>query len=142
MKKKGIAALCASALVIGGAEAAVAHNTSTPTTVELYGTAHAPEGTYRAFGDLHTSRKCRADRKVKVYFQYIPGSMRRGTSAPEWTLVDVDRSSRNGMWGGSGDLNDSTGGVNAVKIRAARKNVGRRGHRHICRPETEIVPLP
>lgn len=139
--KQAVAALCASAVLIGAAEVAAAHNTSTPTRVEFVGTEHEPPGTYRAYGDLLTTKKCRANRRVKIFFNYVVTGRGAGSS-PEWTLVDVDTSSRNGMWAGSGDLNMTTGGVNAVKIGATRKNVGRTGHRHICRADTEIVFLP
>jgi hypothetical protein len=136
--KQAIVALCASAALMGAAEVAGAHDTSKATTVEFIDTQHQPPGTFRAYGDLLTTKKCRVDRRVKIFFDYVVTG--RGPS-PEWTLVDVDTSSRNGMWAGSGDLNLTTGGVDAVKIRATRKNVGKRGHRHICRPDTEIVPL-
>lgn len=135
--KKAIVALCAGAALIGGAQTAVAHKSSSPTTVQFRGTEHTPMGTYRAFGDLQTRTKCRTNRRVKIFFNYVQND----GSPTKWTLVDVDRSSRNGMWAGSGDLNESTGGVNAVKIRATRKNVGPRGHRHICRPDTLIQLL-
>jgi len=139
--KQAIATLCASVALIGAAQVAVAHDTSTPTTVELRGTEQVPPGTYRAYGDLLTTKKCRVNRRAKIFFNYVVTG-RGATGTPEWTLVDVDTSSRNGMWAGSGDLNMTTGGVNRVKIRATRKNVGRPGHRHICRADTEIVLLP
>ena len=137
--KQAIAALCMSVALIGANEVAAAHDTSTSTTVELRGTDHVPPGTFRAYGDLLTTKKCRVNRRVQIFFNYVVKG--RGPT-PEWTLVDVDTSSRNGMWAGSGDLNVTTGGVSAVKIGAARKNVGRPGHRHICLADTEIVFLP
>ena len=139
--RKAVALLCAGTLLAGGIEVAAGHTKATPTTVEMTGTDRGPDDTYRAFGDLLTTKKCRVDRRVKVFFNYVPGRGRRGPAPVDWTLVDIDRTSRNGMWGGSGAIGGTSGGVDAVKVRAARKNVGPAGHRHICRADTRIVPL-
>lgn len=139
--RKPIVALGAVVLLIGGGQVALGHETSTPTTVEIREIEENPAGTFRVYGDLVTKRKCRANRRVKVFFDYIP--INRGPFPTEWTLVDVDRSSDNGMWGGSGPVNETTGSVRAIRILATRKNVGRRGHSHICRADTEtqlVVP--
>jgi hypothetical protein len=139
--RRAITALCACALLGGGIEMAAGHTNSTATTVAFMGTEREPDDTYRAFGDLLTTKKCRVDRKVKIFYEYVTGARQQGPAPPDWTLVDIDRSSRNGMWGGSGPIGGEVGGVGAVKIRATRKNVGPPGHRHICRADTQIRPL-
>ena len=122
--KQTIAALCMSVALIGANEVVAAHDTSTSTNVELTNTDHVPPGTFRAYGYLLTTRKCRVKRRVQIFFNYVVKG--RGPT-PEWTLVDVDTSSRT-VCGPAPALNVTTGGVSAVKIGAARKYVGWPGH--------------
>ena len=126
--RRTVAALCASAALMGVGPAAVAHTTSEPTEVVLVSYAQTPPGTYHVQGYLNTSSKCRANRRVKIFFVY--------SGSVVWTLVDEDTSSLNGNWAGSGPAKGSY----ATKIRVTRKNVGRPGHRHICEPDTLIDP--
>ena len=127
--RRVIAAFCAGAVLIGGAATAAAHTTSTPTEVVFVdGAQTSSPDTLHVQGYLNTSSKCRANRRVKIFFIY--------SGSPEWTLVDEDRSSLNGNWSGSGPIK----GNYSQKIRVTRRNVGPPGHKHICEPDTLIHP--
>lgn len=122
MMKKLIAALCAGAMLAGGAGAAVAHTTHTPTEVVIDETDYITLDTFMMRGHLETTRRCQGNRRMKFFIRYLD-------NPSQWTLVDEGTSTTNGYWIGTGP---DEGGVNGWKIRAARKNVGRPGHRHIC----------
>jgi hypothetical protein len=124
--KKLIASVCAGAALIGGVGSAVAHTTHTPTDVIVDDVEYIPVDTFMMRGHLATTKRCRANRRMKLFIRYLDDQ-------DHWTLVDEGTSTTNGYWIGTGS---DEGGVNGWKIRAARKNVGPTGHRHICDADT------
>ena len=129
----GIATLGASAILLGGAEAAVAHNNSTSTTVVIAGNDIPRPGTLAVYGYLDTSEACRANRVVNLFARYLEWTHRHVLAPGEWTLADKDRSSLDGFYvGGMADYN-----LMATKVVVTRKNLGRPGHRHICQGDSE-----
>ena len=123
--KKGIIVFFASALLIAGAGTAVARTTTTPTTVVYVTSAPGPGAKTGFYGYLDTSKKCRANRTVKLFFQYPTG----------FKLIDTDKSSLAGNWGVSGD----TTGAGLGKVVATRRVFGPRGHRHVCQRDSFII---
>ena len=120
-------------MLVGGTEPAVAHNTSTPTTVVIAGNDVPRPGTLAVYGYLDTSDACRANRAVKIFARYLEWTHRHVLAPGEWTLADKDRSSVDGFYvGGMAEYN-----LVATKIVVARKNLGRHGHRHICQGDSE-----
>jgi len=123
--KKLIAALCA-ALLLAGAEAAVAHTTHTPTDVIIVHDAEGPADHLGLYGFLDTPKKCRAKRRVEVRFDFGDG----------FEVVDQTKTSRNGNWAGSGDFAGLF--ITAAQVNVAKKNIGPSGHRHICDGDTAL----
>lgn len=124
--KKLIAALLAAALLLAGAEATVAHTTHTPTDIIIVHDAEGPADHFGLYGFLDTPKKCRANRRVEVRFDFGDG----------FEVVDQTKTSRNGNWAGSGDFAGLF--IDAAKVKVAKKNIGRAGHRHICDGDTVL----
>jgi hypothetical protein len=121
MKRIAIVAVLvmgALAAVIGTAGAVVHY----PTTLDSTGTSAGPPSSdvFIEYGRVHSpKRKCRSNRRLRMIAHYPSGSDR---------VLDRGRSSRNGAYALVGDFTGAEGGT----IKAARKRIGRPGHRRIC----------
>jgi hypothetical protein len=133
MKRAAIAALCSSVALIGGATAAHAHTTHTPTTIVANFIGPASPSRFAAFGYLETPPRCRGDRRVKVLFRY--------GSDITWTPVDLGRSTGQGAWGGIGAQVGPSGSVTKIKVHVSRAVIGSSPHRHICDADSLIADL-
>lgn len=130
--QRGIAVLCACAALFGGAGAAAAHNSSTPTAVTIAGTHVSPPGTLAVFGYVQTSSGCRSDRVVNVYSRYGEWTPRHVWGPGDWELADVSRTSAHGFYAGA----MPEPGLWSTKVRVMPRTTGRRGHRHVCQGDT------
>lgn len=93
---------------------------------------HEPP-THSVLGDLGTTvPRCRDNRRLNLYFDYAHEPI-------EWVLVDGPRSGLSGTWAGSGFMNNQFGFVSFIRADVLRKNIGRRGHRHICQAAMTLV---
>jgi hypothetical protein len=119
--KKGLIALCAIA-ALSGTAAAQAHTVRIPTDIQLVGQVEGPAGNLGVYGFLATTKKCRAGRKVKLVFHYVTGNR----------VVDVDRTSRSGNLGLSGNPT----GADGARVVAVKRRFGPRGHRHVCKGDS------
>jgi hypothetical protein len=108
---------------------AFAHNTSFDGTIEIEGLVGVTVNEYRYYGHVSSPKdRCVPGRTVKIISLTPQGSK----------LVDTDRTSRNGFWFGGGDFTPpGVTGTDGVRVRVVRKDIGRRGHRHVCRPDAD-----
>jgi hypothetical protein len=120
MKRFTVAAMVgivALAAVIGTATARTTHY---PTTLDATGTSAGGPGVFIEYGRVHSPKgACRSNRTLKMVVRYPDGSRK---------VLDRDRSSSNGAYALVGDFT----GFESGKINAARKRIGRPGHRRIC----------
>ena len=104
--------------VTGIAAAGVPHYSS---TLDATGTLVGPgPERFLEYGQVHSAKgACRANRRLKMVAHYSDGSHK---------VLDTGRSSANGAYAMVGDFTDADTGT----IRAAKKVLGRRGHRRVC----------
>ena len=125
-----IAALCAALTALGGAGTALGHDIAAPTAVVIDSAAVVEPGTVTVSGHLEGSSACVAGRGVRIYARYGEWTDRRHVWAPgDWQLAGATRSAADGEFGGQVAETD----LWSVKVEAPRANLGRRGHRHVCR---------
>jgi hypothetical protein len=122
---------------------AAAHTTSYPSAISVdyrqcLECDFAPTVTYFVGGRVTSPKaKCVPARKVKLFAVY--GGGKRGVPPPGTRLLlDVDRTSLLGAW--SGFVPDTTGIVR-FDAKVVKKNIGPRGHRHICGADTDSLVL-
>jgi hypothetical protein len=117
-------AVGAAALVGLGAGAAAAHTTSYSTGIQI-SAATADDGHIIVSGFVSSeNQKCLGNRLVKLYA--VEPADGGGQTL---TLLDTDRTSQDGAWAAMADDKPSGGELRAV---VTKKNIGRRGHKHIC----------
>ena len=116
--KRGVGPVLAMAVIGLMASSAGAHDRSFNTRND-----------YRYYGEVHSpKRRCVRGRTVKIYSITEDGRK----------LVDTDRTSRNGFWFGGGDFTPAvTTSTTAVVVRVLRRDIGPRGHDHVCRGDRE-----
>jgi hypothetical protein len=124
------AALAAIAVLVVGVSSAVAHKTSFSSEIQIVSVAPPPddrivEGTVES-----PKAKCLPRRKVKLFAIYPDQSQQ---------LIAATKTRENpaGLWTGEGDF---TGAIK-IKAKVLRKNIGPTGHRHICKSDTDKVPV-
>ncbi len=129
MNLKGFSTLLVVLGLLTATTTAGAHNTSTPSTIDVVGWSTSPGASSAdyAHGVVESpGSKCIRGRTVKIFMQ-LGGST-------TYTLVDTDRTSRKGFWAGGGRE-----GITSTdsKAKVTRANVGSPGHKHIC--EADVV---
>ena len=125
-------AVACISLAIGTASAS-AHDMTYPTEIVQEGVSQTVQPgfyDYHTNGDLESTRAaCLSDRTVKLYFR-DNGSK---------TLMDVDRSSRNGFWAVGGEAEEPP---NKILIKLIPERLpSPPGHRHACGGD-KIVTAP
>jgi hypothetical protein len=113
--------------------AASAHKASFKTTIEIDGLVGVTVNDYRYYGTVSSPKdRCVPGRTVKIFSLTPEGSK----------LIDTDRTSRNGFWFGGGDFTPpGVTGTDGVRVRVARRDIGRHGHRHACRADADSAPI-
>jgi hypothetical protein len=122
MKRFTIAFVVVSVASVAGIGAALASGTHYPTTLDAkgLGVGPPPSSVFIEFGRVHSAKRfCQSDRSLKMTAHYPDGSHK---------VLDTGRSSQNGAYALVGDFT----GTDGVTITAARKRLGRPGHRRIC----------
>jgi hypothetical protein len=131
--KRGIGPVLAMAVIGLMASSAGAHDTSFNTTIEIEDVVGMTVDDYRYYGEVR-SRKggCVRGRTVRIFSITEDGRK----------LIDTDRTSRNGSWFGGGDFTPAgTTSTTAVVVKVLRRDIGRRGHDHVCRADREREPI-
>jgi len=115
------------------ASPASAHDTSFDSTIEIEGLVGVNVNDYRYYGDVSSPKdRCVPGRTVKIFSLTLEGPK----------LIDTDRTSRNGFWFGGGDFTPpGTTGTDGVRVRVAPRDIGRHGHRHVCRADADSEPI-
>ncbi len=129
MNPKGLSPMLVVLALLVATATAGAHNTSTPSTIDVVGWSTSPGASSSdyAHGVVESpSARCIRGRTVQIFMQL-------GASTT-YTLVDTDRTSRKGFWAGGGREGITSTDSKAKVIRA---NVGSQGHEHIC--EADVV---
>lgn len=130
MKRSRVAILALVATLGVGVTQTQAHNTSSPTTIGFRNFTGYPGNALLSGLVESPNTKCVAGRTAKLIVTK-PGGDR--------VVLDTSRTSRNGAYGLHGSFN----GDDEARVKVTRRNVGRRGHRHICRPVTVLeYPYP
>ena len=127
--KRGIGPVLAMAVIGLMASPAGAHDTSFNTTIEIEDVIGVTVNDYRYYGEVRSQRgRCVRGRTVKIFSITEDGRK----------LIDTDRTSRNGFWFGGGDFTPAgTTSTTAVVVRVLRRDIGPRGHDHVCRADRE-----
>ena len=133
-------ALLAGVAVLTTVPGAFAHTTSYSSEIKMEVECQVPcqarvaphparRGLGLFVGGLVTSEKqtCVGQRTVKIF--RLEGSSQ--------SLVDTDKTSKGGAWSGFGGFKGSDG----VKAVLTKRNIGRRGHKHICKGASETFDL-
>jgi hypothetical protein len=121
MRTRILASAVVGVVMALGAGTAEAHKRTIDSTVEGQHAILKP-GTNEVtvVGQVSSkASRCLADRRVKIFAIFHEGPKE---------LVDIARTSDNGYFAGHADF---TNARNAL-MRVTRKNIGRRGHRHVC----------
>jgi hypothetical protein len=131
---RGHPALLVIALVLGAggcvAPAALAGGSSHDSSVMVQGVL-IDEPNYTVYGKVTSpTKKCLANRKVKVYLQ--------AGSGDSFKQVDTARSSANGTWAGSGTTNTAPRAAKAVLVKS---KFGPKRHRQSCSADHEVYIL-
>ena len=133
--KKAVVSICALALAVPAI--ASAHDTTYESTVSIdYAVEPPAKGASQSLmvGGLVGSEKqaCIANRKVKLYVITDLPAKRRGEIVKH--VVDIDRTSDNGAWSGTGNFIGAEGAFAKV----VKKDIGPKGHNHVCGADTDI----
>jgi hypothetical protein len=132
--KKAVFSICALALAVPAI--ASAHDTTYESTVSIdYAVEPPAKGaseTLMVGGRVGSEKEaCVANRTVKLYALFnLPE--KRGEFTKE--LVDVDRTSRNGAWSGTGNFIGTDGAL----AKLVRKDIGPKGHNHVCGAASDV----
>jgi len=127
--KRGIGLVLAIGVIGLVASSAGAHDRSFNTRIEIEDVVGVTVNDYRYYGEVHSpKRRCVRGRTVKILSITEDGPK----------LIDTDRTSRNGFWFGGGDFRPGgTTSTTAVVVRVSRRDIGPRGHDHVCRADRE-----
>ena len=120
-----LAALASAALLIPAA--AAGHTAHYPSTVDIlgWGSSNNDGSVDYAYGIVRSEKpKCVGGRTVEIKRE-ISGQMQ---------LIDTATSSSKGFWAGGGDPEIGSGGIVILK----RERIGRKGHKHVCRGDSEL----
>ena len=120
-----VLSLAAATLIAGvAAQVAASHTTTYPTGIQIT-TAQSDGGHIIVSGYISAeNRKCLPDRLIKLYAVELSGA-----GGDTLTLLDTDRTSREGAWAAMADDYPSGAQIRAV---VTKKNIGRRDHNHLC----------
>jgi hypothetical protein len=128
MKLKVLAVLGVASLGVGSGLAA-AHTASYNSRIEIKGDVGATVQDFQVYGEVHSPKgKCVPNRKVKI-FSITPSGLK---------LIDTDRTSRNGFFFGGGNFGNE---VNGARVKVVQRDVGRRSHVHLCKSDTDTLPI-
>jgi len=126
MKLKVLAVLGVVSLGVGTGLAA-AHTTSYNSQIQITGSVGATVQDFQVYGEVHSPKgRCVPNRKVKI-FSITPNGLK---------LIDTDRTSRNGFFFGGGNFGNE---VNGARVKVVRRDIGPRGHVHLCRSDTDTM---
>ena len=126
--QRGIAVLCASAVLLGGVEAAAAHETSTPAAIVITGASGSDPRELTVTARLDTSPACRARRKIEIHARYGEWTHRHVWAPGPWERIGTARAGADGAV--AARLLRPT--LWSMKFKVRRKNLGPRGHKHVC----------
>ena len=130
MERSRLASVALVAMLGIGVAQALAHSTSHPTTIGFRHFTGYPGNALLSGLVESPNTNCVAGRTAKLIVTK-PGGER--------VVVDTTRTSRNGAYGLHGSFN----GDDEARVKVTRRNVGRPGHRHICRSVTALeYPYP
>jgi hypothetical protein len=132
MKRRILIGFALGALVLVTSPAS-AHETSFNSTIKIDGLVGVTVNDYRYYGHVRSPKgRCVSGRKVKIFSLTSEGRK----------LIDTDRTSRNGFWFGGGDFTPAgVTGTHGVRVRVVRRDIGPRGHRHVCRADAATEPI-
>ena len=127
--KRGIGPVLAMAVIGLMASSAGAHDRSFNTRIEIEDVVGMTVNDYRYYGKVHSPKgRCVRGRTVRIFSITEDGRK----------LIDTDRTSRKGNWFGGGDFTPAgTTSTTAVVVKVRRRDIGRRGHDHVCRADRE-----
>ncbi len=129
MRRILIIAIAATALgTIAAPAAAGAASHPTEVTIDFAGIG---TGVFVEGQVISPKRACEAGRKVLIVAITPNGN----------ELVDTDRTSDNGFYGGGGQAQDPDRPT-GVKVKAPRITFARHGHRHVCRRDVYAIHIP
>jgi hypothetical protein len=130
---RGVGPVLAMAVIGLMASSAGAHDRSFNTRIEIEDVVGMTVNDYRYYGEVHSpKRRCVRGRTVKIYSITEDGRK----------LIDTDRTSHNGFWFGGGDFTPAgTTSTTAVVVRVLRRDIGPRGHDHVCRGDRNREPI-
>ena len=124
-----LAVLCGCLVLLGGAEAALGHDVSSPTTAALDGLGESDEHNVTVLGHLEsTADACSAGREVQVFARYGKWTHRHVWAPGEWELLETLRTGADGSFAATMDRPT----LWSMKFVVPRTDTGRRGHRHVC----------
>ena len=123
-----LAALCASAALLGATGTAAAHETVLPTTVAITETGDPDPREVTVSGTLTAPAACRAGREIEVLARYGEWTHRHVWAPGPWGLLGMVDAEADGTLAAT--LDRPT--LWSMKFRVPRARVGSRGHRHIC----------
>ena len=117
------AVVVGAAALASGVGSAGAHDVSYKSTIEIRDVYDSAQ----AIGTVASpNAKCLPNRTVEIYAVKDTGPQ----------LVDVDPTSRRGYWSGGGAT--LTQGASAVRVKVLSRNVGPKGHTHVCQADTAV----
>jgi hypothetical protein len=132
MKRRMLPRLALAAIGLMTSSAS-AHHASFPSTIEIEGLVGTTVDDYRYYGNVSSPKDCCVPGRTVKIISLTPEGPR---------LVDTDRTSRNGFWFGGGDFTpQGTTGTFGVRVRVLRRDIGRHGHHHVCRADSDSEPI-
>jgi hypothetical protein len=128
MKLKFLVVLGVASLGVGTSLAA-AHAASSNSKIKITGSVGETVQDFQVYGTVRSpNEKCVGGRTVKI-FSITPNGL---------VLIDTDRTSRNGFFFGGGNFGNE---VNGARVKVLRRDVGRRGHKHVCETDKDTLPI-
>ena len=108
---------------------AAAHASSSGTKIEIQGSVGQVVQDFQVYGTVSSgNHRCVAGRKVEI-LSLTPNGPK---------LIDRDRASDNGFFFGGGNFGHQ---VNGARVKALRSVVGAHGHKHVCKADTDTLPI-